>query len=199
MSPHRVQAKFVLDLPEGFMSDRVVPVFHRWIPSDRTGELLLDVADYRHVHAGPGIVLVGHEADYVFERIDGWFGFRYVRKRNVPPSLPAALALAIRGAVRGARLLLEDLAQPLAAADLSWVELTIVDPLRYPNDGSGFSSVAGAVTALLGFSGLMRGVPERVSMDPREPLRVRVPLGETGRLDVLEALHAPAEDGHALA
>ena len=41
-----------------------IPVFHRWIQEGACEELLIDVADYRHVPAGPGVVLIGHEANY---------------------------------------------------------------------------------------------------------------------------------------
>ena len=40
-----------------------IPVFHRWIQENVCEELLIDVADYRHVPAGPGVLLVGHEAN----------------------------------------------------------------------------------------------------------------------------------------
>jgi hypothetical protein len=41
-----------------------IPEFHRWIQHNVTDEMLIDVVDYRHVPDGPGVVLIGHEADY---------------------------------------------------------------------------------------------------------------------------------------
>ena len=41
--------------------DGAIPVFHRWIQRNVCEELLIDVADYRHVPAGPGVLLVGHD------------------------------------------------------------------------------------------------------------------------------------------
>jgi hypothetical protein len=41
-----------------------VGVFHDWIRHGKLDELLIDVASYEHVPAGPGILLVGHESDY---------------------------------------------------------------------------------------------------------------------------------------
>jgi len=34
-----------------------IPVFHRWIQEAVLNELVIDVADYRHVPAGPGVML----------------------------------------------------------------------------------------------------------------------------------------------
>lgn len=58
-----------------------VPVFHGFIQSDCLKEVLVDVADYSHVVDGPGIVLIGHEADYSIDFEKGRAGLRYSRKR----------------------------------------------------------------------------------------------------------------------
>ena len=44
--------------------DAAIPEFHSWIQQGLSDELLIDVVDYRHVPAGPGVMLIGHEADY---------------------------------------------------------------------------------------------------------------------------------------
>ena len=62
----------------------VIPVFHSWIQDQIFAELLLDVADYRHVHHGPGLMLIGHEADYSLDQTDGVLGLRYNRKAPLP-------------------------------------------------------------------------------------------------------------------
>ena len=36
-----------------------ITVFHQWVKDKVLDELLIDVADYRHVPAGPGVLLVG--------------------------------------------------------------------------------------------------------------------------------------------
>ena len=42
-------------------TERLIPVFHRWIREKTLDELALDVADYGHVHEGPGVVLIGQD------------------------------------------------------------------------------------------------------------------------------------------
>ena len=46
---------------------RLVNVFHRWVAQQSLPGLLVDVAELLHVPAGPGVVLVGVEADYAFD------------------------------------------------------------------------------------------------------------------------------------
>jgi len=44
--------------------DPAIDVFHRFIQQGLVEGLILDVADYRHVQQGPGVLLVGHDIDY---------------------------------------------------------------------------------------------------------------------------------------
>jgi hypothetical protein len=57
-----------------------IPVFHRWIQNNVTGDMLIDVADYRHVPEGPGVMLVAHEAHYALDNTDGRLGLLYNRR-----------------------------------------------------------------------------------------------------------------------
>lgn len=59
-----------------------IPVFHRWIREKLCEELLIDVADYRHVPNGPGVMLIGHEANYSLDLTDGRLGLLYNRKKK---------------------------------------------------------------------------------------------------------------------
>ena len=54
-----------------------INVFHRWTAEQSMPEMMIDVADYRHVPNGPGVVMVGHEADYYMDHTDGRPGLRY--------------------------------------------------------------------------------------------------------------------------
>src|SRR5690242_5065932 len=63
---------------------RFIEVFHRWVAEQVIdGELLIDVADYQHVPAGPGVVLVGLQVDYSMDETDGRAGLRYNRKSPI--------------------------------------------------------------------------------------------------------------------
>jgi len=106
-----INAKLLLegsDLDPGVL-DAVIPIFHSWIQSQISpGHLLIDVADYRHVHHGPGIVLVGHEADYAVDNTNGRLGLRYNRKAVVTGTNDEKLAQAFKAALSAAKQLQED-------------------------------------------------------------------------------------------
>src|SRR5215467_14630610 len=58
-----------------------IPIFHRWIQDHVCPEMLIDVADYRHVPNGPGVMLIGHEASYSLDNTKGRLGLLYSRKQ----------------------------------------------------------------------------------------------------------------------
>src|SRR3972149_5360474 len=61
----------------------VVPVFHEWIQTHRLeDELLIDVADYSHVHHGPGVLLISHEAQYSLDQAGGRLRLPYSPPRE---------------------------------------------------------------------------------------------------------------------
>jgi hypothetical protein len=66
---------------DGFAADAFVPIFHHWIQNQSVeGHRLIDVADYGHVVAGPGTVLVSSEANFYTDRGENRLGLLYVRK-----------------------------------------------------------------------------------------------------------------------
>lgn len=60
----------------------LIPVFHDWIRQRRVDGLLIDVADYSHVHHGPGVLLIGHQAQYHYDLAAGRPGLLYSRRRR---------------------------------------------------------------------------------------------------------------------
>jgi hypothetical protein len=95
-------------LDHGHDLDPLIPVFHRWIQEQNFDELLLDVADYRHVQSGPGILLIGHEADYSVDNTDNRLGVRYNRKAVLDGNNQERLAQAAQAALTAAQRLQED-------------------------------------------------------------------------------------------
>jgi hypothetical protein len=83
MDLQHVNVKFLVSDPPSVDLEPLIPVFHRWIQEQVCEELLLDIADYRHVQDGPGIVLIGHQADYSLDNTHGRLGVRYNRKAPV--------------------------------------------------------------------------------------------------------------------
>src|SRR5438105_13367664 len=80
-----------------------ITVFHQWIQDRVVPELLIDVADYKHVPDGPGVILIGHEANYSLDETDGRLGLLYNRKAAVEGKAEAVLRQAFDAALSAAR------------------------------------------------------------------------------------------------
>src|ERR1700761_9533692 len=84
-----------------------VPIFHHWIQNQSLpNHLLIDVANYDHVHAGPGTLIVAREANIHMDHGQNQLGLLYVRKlpytdsetfeQNLQHTLADALAAAAK-------------------------------------------------------------------------------------------------------
>jgi hypothetical protein len=105
MELQHVNVKLLLKNPEGVDLEPLIPVFHSWIQGQVFEERLLDIADYRHVPAGPGVVLIGHEGDYSVDNTDGRLGVRYNRKAVLNGSNGDRLKQAARAALKACQRL----------------------------------------------------------------------------------------------
>jgi len=112
-----------------------IPVFHRWIQESVVPELLIDVADYKHVPDGPGIMLIGYEADYSLDETDGRLGLLYNRKLKGPGSAQESLTQAYNASLRACKLLEEE---PIFKGNLTFnpgdLQVILNDRLLAPND-----------------------------------------------------------------
>lgn len=99
MELQHVNVKLLVQNPEEVDLEPLIPIFHNWIQDQVSEELLLDVADYRHVEAGPGVVLIGHQANYSVENTDNRLGVRYNRKAALEGSNQDRLRHATRSAL----------------------------------------------------------------------------------------------------
>jgi hypothetical protein len=134
MEFQHVNVKLFVKNAEGLDPAAVIPVFHGWIQDQANDELLLDVADYRHVHSGPGVVLVGHQGNYSLDNTGGRLGVRYNRKAILEGTNQDRLVQATSAAL-SAWLRLED--EPLLNGKLSFngreIEVWLNDRLLAPN------------------------------------------------------------------
>jgi len=99
MELQHVNVKLLVKDPEGIELEPLIPIFHSWIQDKVFEERLLDIADYRHVHHGPGVVLIGHEGDYAVDNTDGRLGVRYNRKNGLEGSNRVRMKQAARAAL----------------------------------------------------------------------------------------------------
>ena len=149
-----------------------IPVFHRWIRDHAVEGTLIDVADYGHLPEGPGVVLVGHEADYYMDSMEGPLGLLYSRKQPTPGALPARVEAALRAALAACSRLEEEFEGRLAFRKGEALFLSN-DRLLAPNDEAAFAALRpaleSAASAVFGRASLLREPG-----DPRRRLAVRL-------------------------
>ena len=192
MLSERLQLKLYLEpsqLGSHFDVEALIPVFHRFIREQLIKELLIDVVDYSHVPDGPGVVLIGHAADYYVGALDGAYGLVYSLKRgDAKPE--ARLEDSLRRLINAARLLEQEggLGLRFKSNELS---LRLTDRLHAPNDDETFASTKAEVEAL--FSRAYGAAPniERLPAS-KEPLGLRIKAGSAPSLEaLLEKLGGP--------
>ncbi len=129
---------------------QAIPVFHRWIQQQALPGLLIDVADYRHVPEGPGVVLVAHEAIYGLDQGGGRLGLLYNRRTRLDAAPGEALAQAFRAALTACRKL-EQEAEFAGAVSFAGgaCEVVVNDRALAPNDDAGAARLRAVLEPLL--------------------------------------------------
>jgi hypothetical protein len=109
MDSFKLALKFFADASSTLSCEDLVPVFHAWIQGQAIpGHQLIDVADYKHVINGPGVMLIAHEGHFGYDLAEGQPGLLYARQRPMTASFEqklhavAATALAACGRVEQA-------------------------------------------------------------------------------------------------
>ena len=164
-----------------------IPVFHRWIRNNTVDGLLIDVADYKHVPDGPGVMLIGHDGDFSIDLAEGRPGLRYVRKRGwedpddddaqvLQARLDEVLSMLQQGAdaLAGERKLRKVV--KFAEGEL---QVTFSDQLRTPNTAEAFAAIEADILVVVTQRHADALISlERVSRSPHEALTVTVIVRE---------------------
>ncbi len=141
---------FARPTPPGFDLAQAIPVFHRWIQTDALPETLIDVADYQHVPAGPGILLVSHDAYYGLDQSKHRLGLLYTRRTAMGGSTADRIRSAVASALRACDLLERE---PEFTGKLTFdraaFELSVNDRLMAPNDEAGYLELVPELQAAL--------------------------------------------------
>tara|TARA_B100001250_G_scaffold276589_2_gene239046 strand:- start:844 stop:1419 length:576 start_codon:yes stop_codon:yes gene_type:complete len=130
---HKINIKWHLQDPEMLNDEELYRIFNEWI-SDSSEEVLIDVADYKHLNHGPTTILIGHEANYFLESEDQTKGLVYARKQTQEGDLSTRLAATLRASLKGCiKLENHPELQGRLKFDGSTVRFTANDRLHAPN------------------------------------------------------------------
>jgi hypothetical protein len=182
MDVHRINVKFYFK--EGHDIDRETwfRVFNTWI-STATDEVLVDVADYSHVHAGPVVLLVGHEANYSIDNTDHRLGLLYSRKQPLKGNLYECLRAVLLAALK-ACLRLEEEPELRGRAkfrgDETWLVLN--DRLNAPNTEDTFAAIGPDLKGLL--NNLYAGAGFTIGRNPNQKQLFSLNIKAEGAWDI---------------
>jgi hypothetical protein len=193
MNVQHINIKIYLENPATVTLQDYAAVFNAWIQSQRLEELLIDVADYLHVHHGPGIMLIGHEADYSLDNRAGRLGLLYNRKEQLDGTTQEKLAQAVRAALTAAQILEKENGLKFNGSE---VQIIINDRLLVPNTAETFAVLEPDLRAF--FDRLYRGAEYSLTHHDNSRERFTVNIKTSVNFDVETLIkNLAAETAHA--
>jgi hypothetical protein len=153
---------------------QAIPVFHRWIREKLVAETPIDVSDYLHVPAGPGVILVCHDAIYGLDQERNRLGLLYNRRTVLNGSAESRLLQAVNAIEQAAhRLEGEPEFNGQMRFDRSQWEVVVNDRALAPNTSETLAALEPVIRSVFGsvFDG-----PFRMAhvVAPAELFRVRI-------------------------
>ena len=193
MNVQHINIKLFIENPQSVNLADYSAVFNNWIQRHVTEELLVDVADYLQVHHGPGLILIGHEADYSLDNRTGRLGLLYNRKKQLEGTTQEKLAQAARAVLNAAQLLEKENGLQFNTRE---IQVLINDRLLSPNTMETFVTLEPELRTF--FDKLYNGTEYEINYktDPRE--RFTVEIKAVTRFDVETLLNTISlEPAHA--
>lgn len=169
MDVQHINIKLFVENPETVDLADYAAVFDSWIQTQRLEELLIDVADYLHVHHGPGIMLIGHQADYSLDQRAGRLGLLYNRKAQLEGTTQEKFSQALQAALTAAQILEKENGLKFIGSE---VQLIVNDRLLVPNTPETYATLEPELNVF--FDRLYAGATYALThnADPRERFSV---------------------------
>ncbi len=103
MELQKINVKFFVEQPNAIALTDFIEIFHSWIQA--TDGVYHDVADYSHMQAGPGIVLIANDANVSIDESGARRGLLFSQKAPLAGSNQEKLRAVIRAALDNCRKL----------------------------------------------------------------------------------------------
>ncbi|MEO7840042.1 MAG: hypothetical protein ABIU06_11895, partial [Anaerolineales bacterium] len=171
MNVQHINIKLFIENPQTVNLADYSAVFNNWIQRQITEELLIDVADYLQVYHGPGLILIGHEADYSLDNRAGRLGLLYNRKKPLEGTTQEKLTQAVRAVLTAAQLLEKENGLQFNTRE---IQVLINDRLLAPNTTETFITLEPELRTF--FDRLYDGTEYEINYktDPRERFTVEI-------------------------
>ena len=172
MDLQKINVKFFCQETEPIPLTAFIDVFHGWIQASEG--VYHDVADYSHMQAGPGIVLVAQEANVSIDETGGRRGLLYKQKSRIEGLNTEKLRQVFHSALENCRRIEEE---PKIAGKMKFradeTEITINDRLIMPNTEAAFLELKPDLAAFLNRLYAGSAVSVERNGDPSKALTVR--------------------------
>ena len=140
MELQKINVKVFTAEPNNIPLTDFIDIFHNWIQA--TDGVYLDVADYSHMQAGPGIVLVADDANVSIDETGNRRGLLYCQKGKLSGSNLEKLNTVLRSALENCQRLEQE---PALRGKLRFVgnevEILVNDRLVASNTSDAFEEI----------------------------------------------------------
>ena len=185
MELQKLNVKLFVEQPNAIPLADFIEIFHSWIQA--TDGVYHDVADYSHMQAGPGIVLVAHDAHISIDESGDRRGLLFSQKAPLAGSNQERLRQVLRAALENCRKLE---AEPAFGGKLRFAGneavISVNDRLLGDNSPAAFDEIKGDVENVA--RQLFGGAPVIVDRDAESRQRLNVRVKTSAALDTAQAL-----------
>ena len=180
MDLQKVNVKFFAADTKGLRLEEFIPIFNSWVQA--SDGAYYDIADYSHVQAGPGILVVAHEANISIDCAGNRLGLLYNRKQPLAGTNQEKLATIFKAALENCRKLEEEPGLDGKLKFLGGEALVVVnDRLLAPNSEETFAAVRPEIELLA--RRLYGSADYALERDPDARKRFNVSLRTPASLD----------------
>jgi hypothetical protein len=177
----KIAVKIFTDGPDSVPLSDFINIFHGWIQA--SDGVYHDVADYSHMRAGPGVVLVANGANVGIDESDNRRGLLFTQKSPVMGSNVEVLKSALRAALENCRKLESD---PKLKGELRFsgreMSLAVNDRLLAPNTEAAFAELKAEIEAVA--RSLFAGASFTLQRDKEPRKRLNITLKSEKSFDV---------------
>lgn len=171
---------------KGVDTEAFMGVLQRWIQQRTIPGVLIDVADYGHIHDGHGTILIAHEYNLSIDYADGNLSLLVRVKRPAETTLAARIESGLRLALKACRQLEQE---PEFAGKLTFdpssFTFTANDRLLTPNTDATYAALKPAVEAAAKAVFGAPGTIVRMQNDPRERMTAQATASKSVTLAAL--------------
>lgn len=185
MDLQKLNVKIFTEQPNNLPLADFIEIFHGWIQS--TDGVYHDVADYSHMQAGPGVVLVASDAHVSIDESGNRRGLVFSQKAPLAGSNQEKLRAVLRAALENCRKLE---AEPALRGKLRFAVneavISLNDRSLGANSQESFDAIKGDVETVA--ARLFGGAPVSVERDDDARQRLNVHIKTSAALDLGKTL-----------